>query len=296
MSVRTDLEGRADDAAHRATARQPPQREGAVRAYIRLYAMLGRTSVMEEFQYRVGNFLYMIGMVAEPVIYLVVWSTVARQQGGSIGGYTPGTFAAYYIVWTLVRNMNIVFTPFGWEQRIREGRLSGQLVRPLHPIHYDLGYFAGWKVVVIVLWLPIAAVLTLVFRPTLDPSIAQIATFLVAIWGAYLIRSLLLWMLGMITFWTTRISAVFEAFFAAELLLSGRLLPVSLMPDWVQTLASFLPFESTFGFPITALVGPISNGELITGLIRQVVWIGLGALGVRLMWSRALRTYTAVNG
>ena len=39
----------------------------------------------------------------------------------------------------------------------------------------------------------------------------------------------------MVTFWTTRVSAMFEAFFAAELLLSGRLLPVALMPDWAQT-------------------------------------------------------------
>lgn len=271
-------------------------REPAWRAYVRLYAVLGRTSVMEQFQYRTANYLYMIGMVAEPLIYLVVWSTIAREQGGSVGGYTPGTFAAYYIVWTLVRNMNIVFTPFGWEQRIREGRLSGQLVRPMHPIHYDLGYFAGWKVVVIVLWLPIALALSLVFRPELDPSAAQVATFAVAIWGAYLIRSLLLWMLGMVTFWTTRVSAFFELFFAAELLLSGRLLPVALMPEWAQTVAAYLPFESTFGFPITALVGPISGGELVAGLVRQLVWIVVGVVGVQVMWRRALRVYTAVNG
>ena len=73
-----------------------------------------------------------------------------------MSGITSGEFAAYYIVWTLVRNMNIVFTPFGWEERIREGQLSGLLLRPIHPLHWDLGYFAGWKVVVIVLWLPIA--------------------------------------------------------------------------------------------------------------------------------------------
>ena len=270
--------------------------QGRIRSMARLYLTLGRLSIMEQFQYRAANYFYMIGMVTEPVIYLVVWSTIARQQGGSVDGFTPGTFAAYYIVWTLVRNMNIVFTPFGWEERIREGTLSAQLVRPLHPIHYDLGFFAGWKVVVIVLWLPIAAVLTLVFRPELDPSAAQIATFAVAIWGAYLIRSLLLWMLGMITFWTTRISAIFEAYFAAELLLSGRLVPPSLMPGWARSLMPYLPFESTFGFPITALVGPISNGDLVEGLLRQLFWIAVGAVGVRLMWRRALRTYTAVSG
>jgi ABC-2 type transport system permease protein len=279
-----------------AAPRDAIEREGAARSYWRLYATLARTSIMQGFQYRVGNYLYMIGMIAEPVVYLVVWSTIARQQGGDIGGYTPGTFAAYYIVWTLVRNMNIVFTPFGWEQRIREGELSGHLARPLHPIHYDLGWFAGWKIVVIVLWLPIAAVLSLIFRPSLDPTVAQVATFAVAIWGAYLIRSMFLWMLGMITIWTTRVSAIFEAYFAAELLLSGRLLPVSLMPEWAQTLASFLPFESTFGFPITALVGPITNRELVTGLVLQLVWITIGVAGVQLMWRRAIRAYTAVNG
>ena len=274
----------------------PIARESIVRSYARMYVTLGKTSIASNFQYRVSNYFYMIGMIIEPVIYLVVWSSIARQQGGSVGGYTPETFAAYYIVWTLVRTMNIVFTPFGWEERIREGQMSAHLVRPVHPIHYDLGTFAGWKVVVIVLWLPIASVLTLAFQPELDPSVAQIATFAIAIWGAYLIRSLLLWMLGMITFWTTRIGAIFEAYFAAELLLSGRLVPVSLMPDWVQTLASYLPFESCFGFPITSLVGPITHQELIEGLIRQAVWIAIGAIGVSLMWRRAVVRYTAVSG
>jgi ABC-2 type transport system permease protein len=274
----------------------PIQRESAVRAYMRLYGSLGRTAIAAQFQYRVSNYLYMIGMIIEPVIYLVVWSSIAEQQGGEVGGYTPETFAAYYIVWTLVRNMNIVFTPFGWEERIREGELSAHLVRPIHPIHYDLGSFAGWKVVVIVLWLPIAAILTIAFQPALDPSAAQIATFALAIWGAYLIRSLLLWVLGMITFWTTRVSAIFEAYFAAELLLSGRLVPVSLMPEWVQTLASFLPFESCFGFPITSLVGPITNEELVEGLVRQAFWIGVGAVLVAAVWKRAVVRYTAVSG
>lgn len=270
--------------------------EPAWRASLRLYGTLMRTSIQVQFQYRVSNYLYMLGMIAEPVVYLVVWQTIARSQGGEVGGYTEGTLAAYYIVWTLVRNMNIVFTPFGWEERIREGQLSGHLVRPLHPIHYDLGFFAGWKFVVIVLWLPIAAVLTIIFRPTLDPSAAQIGVFAIAIWGAYLIRSMFLWLLGMVTFWTTRVTAMFEAFFAAELLLSGRLIPIGLMPEWTQTLAVFLPFESTFGFPITALVGPVTGTELALGLVRQLIWILVGWIGVQLVWRRALRRYTAVAG
>ena len=66
----------------------------------------------------------MLGMIAEPVIYLVVWTTIAEQQGGSVRASRPAYFAAYYIVWTLVRNMNIVFGAPFWEYRIREGELS----------------------------------------------------------------------------------------------------------------------------------------------------------------------------
>ncbi|MCB0968654.1 MAG: ABC-2 family transporter protein [Ilumatobacter sp.] len=286
----------ATDTVATTLADRPIDYEPTWRAYIRLYGTLMRTSIAQQFQYRTANYLYMIGMIAEPVVYLVVWQTIAEAQGGEVGGYTAGTFAAYYIVWTLVRNMNIVFTPFGWEERIREGQLSAQLVLPVHPIHYDLGSFAGWKVVVIALWLPIAGVLALVFRPTLDPTAGQIVAFAVAIWGAYLIRSLFLWLLGMLTFFTTRVTAIFEAYFAAELLLSGRLIPMALMPEWVQTLAMFLPFESTFGFPITALVGPITQEELVVGLLLQLFWIVVGAVAVRFAWRGAVKHYTAVSG
>ncbi len=265
------------------------------RALADVYVTEMRIAIAEQFQYRVANYLYMIGMIAEPVIYLVVWSTIAEQQGGEIGGYSPGRFAAYYIVWTLVRNMNIIFTPYGWEWRIRQGELSGMLLRPLHPIHWDIGYFAGWKVVVIVLWLPLAAILSLIFQPELAFSLVEVAVFAVAIWGAYLIRTVLYWLLGMVSFWTTRVGPLYEIVFTAELLLSGRLVPLGLMPDWAQAIATVLPFQWTFGYPIEALVGGLPPERLFGGLAMQALWIVIGAVAIRLIWPIAVRRYGAVG-
>lgn len=267
-----------------------------MRSLLRLYLATMKTAIVVQFQYRVANYFYTIGMVTEPVIYLVVWSTIARGRGGTVGGYTPDAFAAYYIVWTLVRNMNIVFTPYGWESRIRRGQLSGMLLRPVHPIHYDLAYFAGWKIVVIVLWLPIAAILAAAFKPVLHPTLLNVVVFAVAIWGAYLIRSMWQTLIGLITFWTTRVGAFFELYFAAELLLSGRLVPMSLLPGWAQRLADFLPFQWTFGFPIEALIGQRTPQQLLAGLGMQALWIGLGAVAVSAVWRLAIRQYSAVGG
>jgi len=266
-----------------------------MKRYLDYYLTTMKIAILSQFQYRAQNYFYMIGMIAEPVIYLVVWSTVAEKQGGSVGGYTPGGFAAYYIVWTLVRNMNIVFTPYGWEWRIQRGRLAGELLRPIHPIHSDVAYFAGWKVVVIILWLPIAAILALIFKPTLNPTWLQIVVFFFAIWGAYLIRTMLLALLGMITFWTTRVGAIYELFFALELILSGRLVPMTLMPEWVQTIAFYLPFQWTFFFPIDALVGQPTPSEMFAGLGMQILWILIGTVGVKIVWHFGIRRFSAVG-
>ena len=267
-----------------------------MQALFDFYRSTMKIAVLSQFQYRAANYFYMIGMIAEPIIYLVVWSTVAEAQGGEVAGYSAGAFAAYYIVWTLVRNMNIVFTPYGWEWRIKNGALSGMLMRPIHPLHYDIAFFAGWKIVVIVLWLPIAAVLSLIFRPELSPGWLEIGVFSLAIWGAYLIRTMFLWALGMISFWTTRVSALYELFFAMELLLSGRLVPMALLPEWAQRVAWFLPFQWTFGFPIEALVGQLSPSELIRGLGMQLLWIAIGWGLVELIWRRGVGRFTAVGG
>ena len=266
-----------------------------MRRMLDFYAQFMRLSIQEQFQYRVANYFYMIGMIAEPVIYLVVWSTVAEAQGGQVGGYTPGEFAAYYIVWTLVRNMNIVFTPYGWEWRIRQGRLSMELLRPMHPIHNDVAYFAGWKVAVIVLWIPLAIFLAWIFKPTLNPTLIQGVVFFFAIWGAYLIRTMSLSLLGMITFWTTRVGALYELYFALELVLSGRLVPMTLMPTWVQQVAAYLPFQWTFFFPIEALVGNLPTQQLLYGLGMQVLWITIGIIAVNILWRFGIRRFSAVG-
>ena len=269
---------------------------GRVRSMVDIYLTTARMAIASEFQYRTGHYFFLLGMIAEPVIYLVVWTTIADQQGGSVNGLSAGYFAAYYIVWTLVRNMNIVFGAPYWEYRIREGELNRDLLRPMLPLHWDIAWFAGWKVVMIILWLPIAFGLSLVFDPTLSPRPAEIVTFAIAIWGAYLIRTMLQESLGMLCFWTTRGAAIFDLYMTVELLLSGRLVPLPLMPEWVQEISRFLPFQWAFYFPIESLVGDLSNQELAQGLFVQLFWILVGLAIFRVAWRSAIKRYSAVGG
>ncbi len=208
--------------------------------------------------------MYLLGMVAEPVIYLVVWSTIAEQSGGD-GRRSHGR--------RLRRLLHRLDARPDDEHRLHartagsggsaRGELSAQLLRPLHPIHYDIAEFAGGKLPWVLFYLPIAVGADARLPPDVrHPPGRRSSSSPFAIWGAYLIRTFNQSALGLMCFWTTRVGAVFQLYIVLELLLSGRLVPLTLMPDWVQTLAWFLPFRWTFYFPIETLVGDLSNAEL----------------------------------
>ena len=245
----------------------------------RYYLAEARNGLVSEFQYRVAAAIALLGFLIEPVIYLAVWRTVALAQGGEVGGYDANDFTAYYIVWSLVRVMNLALTPYSWEWRIRGGRLNEFLIRPVHPFHRDFAFFAGQKPVWIAIWVPMAIILWLTYRPEVELTIARSLVFFVSIWAAFVIRHMYLFMLGALNFWTTRTSALFELSIAVELLLSGRLVPLSLMPDWVQRLSLFLPYRWTFLFPIETMIGRLSWSEIGVGIARPN-WLG-GRSGAR---------------
>jgi ABC-2 type transport system permease protein len=119
--------------------------------------------------------------------------------------------------------------------------------------------------------------------------------FFIAIWGAYLVRTMIYAILGLITLWTTRVSAIFELFFALEMILSGRFVPMTLMPDWVQRIAFYLPFQWTFFYPINALVGRPTPLELFTGLGMQLLWILIGLVIVKIVWHFGIRRFSSVG-
>lgn len=268
---------------------------GHRRDLVRFYLTAMRISASNQFQYRAANYFLLVAIVLEAVIYLALWQAVVRTGGGDLRGWTASSVAGYFVVWTLVRNMTMTFMPYGFEDRIRHGVFSVQLLRPMHPIHHDIAEFTGWKGVMVVLWLPVAVAMWLLFSPTLSVTAAEVVTFVLACWNAFLIRTLYLWLVGMVSFWTTRAGGLFDMVLAVELLLSGRLVPMAFLPGWASDIAGVLPFRWVFGFPIESLVGELSAVQLLHGLGMQILWLATCGALVAVTWRFAVRRYAAVG-
>jgi ABC-2 type transport system permease protein len=265
-------------------------------ALVDLYRAEFRTSLAAMIQYRAALVIWLIGQVLDPVIYLIVWSTVSEASGGRVGGYTTGDFAAYFLVLMVVNNLTYTWIMWEYEYRVREGTLSAALLRPVHPIHADVAENLSSKAMSTPFILLTAVLLGFVFQPTFHPVGWALAAFLPAVALAFVLRFLVEWTLALAAFWTTRVSSLNQLYFVAMLFLSGQVAPLSLFPPLVQTIAALLPFRWMISFPVELLLGNLTPEETVVGFAAQVVWICLAVILLRVVWRAGVRVYSAVGG
>lgn len=253
-------------------------------------------SVLQTLQYRVNLVVELVLMAAEPVVYLVVWQTIARDQGGELDGFTEGRFAAYYIAFVLVRSVTQSGSPLIWERAVQRGDMSAMLLRPTHPVHQQLAYWIGFGMARGAASIPICAVLMVIFEPDVQQSATQIIAVPATLGIAQFMRTVTLALIGFSAFWLTRVAAVMSIFTACELLVAGRIVPTEVLPDWARMLADVLPFRWAFAFPIEVLIGPMRPSEVAAGLAIQLGWSAVLWLALHAVWRRGVRRYGAVGG
>ncbi|HEX6385241.1 MAG TPA: ABC-2 family transporter protein [Anaerolineae bacterium] len=260
---------------------------------LEIYRAQFKVTIAVDLQYRVAAVIWLIGTVLEPLVYLVVWTNVARAGGGAVGGYDTADFAAYFISSMLVNHLTFTWHMWEYDYRIRQGLLSPLLLRPLHPIHADIAENITHKVITLVVIVPAAVILTWLFKPVWNPPAWSVLAFLPAVVMAFFIQFFLGWALAMAAFWTTRIAAINRMYFLGKLFLAGQLAPIALLPPLLQTVASISPFRWMLAFPIELLLGRLPPAEAAAGLLAQFTWTLLSLLALKVMWQAGVKRYSA---
>ena len=252
--------------------------------------------IIGAFQYRVQQGMELIGLLVESLIYLVVWTTVAEARGGEVGGYSTGEIAGYFIAWMFVRNITTGWSPWAMEGRIRRGDFNSLLLRPIHPIFTDTSDMLASKTVAMITVIPTMFMLALLFEPKFELIPWSLLGLIPALILAFLLRYVLMYAMALTAFWTTRVSALFDLWYAVEFFFSGRIAPLTVLPEWAQEVANYLPFQWMFYFPLELLLGRSSPDAMVRGFLIQGAWLIAMIVLIRFVWSRAVRQYAAVGG
>jgi ABC-2 type transport system permease protein len=144
--------------------------------------------------------------------------------------------------------------------------------------------------------IPMALVATLVFGLTWPADPRVWGVFLVS---AFLGRTVLFffdWLLACLTFYLTEVWGLSVLVLGVSMFMSGALVPVVMMPVWLQSIVRLLPFAQALYVPLSLLSGiaPVSSAPHLW--LVQLAWvIGLGITS-RLVFRVAVRKVTVQGG
>ncbi len=240
--------------------------------------------------------MYLLYWLVSPIIYLAVWTSIANQNG-DVNGFTANDFITYYMVLLICDQVtsNIVIHTFGY--KIQDGTLSGELIRPIHPMLTNaLVNNIAFKVLTILGFIPVWIVLLFLFKPDFsNVALSGILLSIPAMILGFFVSFLLSATITALAFWTTKIYSIHEFYFALILLFSGQFVPLPLMPKLVQDIAQYLPFQLFIYYPIQLILGKLSTEQIIQGYLSGIIWFGVSILLFNLVWRNGVKRYSAVG-
>ncbi len=285
----------ATGAAPDTSAAYPSPDRLSPRALLDFYSAKFRTEIAVQFAYRGAIAIWLLGLVMAPLISLVVWTTVARENGGSAGGFTAGEYAAYFLAVMLVNNLTFTWVMYEMEWRVKNGLFSPLLLRPIHPIHNDVVQNLTFKLLTLIVLLPIAAALAVVFDAEFATSPWDALAAVPVVIAAMTLRFIAEWTISLAAFWITRTTTLNTLYATLVGFLAGLIAPLGLFPEPVRIVAAILPFRWMVAFPADVLLGRVSGVDLLIGIGVQLLWLGIAFLALRWTWARGAMRYSAVG-
>jgi ABC-2 type transport system permease protein len=263
---------------------------------LKIYQRLWQVNWAEQWQYRANLVMYLLYWLVSPVVYLAVWTTIARSNG-SVGGLTVNDFVIYYMTLLIVDQLTSEITIHLLAYKIQDGTLSGELIRPIHPILTNtLMNNLAFKALTIMALVPVWIVLWFLFRPDYSAvSLPNILLALPAILLGFSTSFLLGACLTCVAFWTTRVFALSEFYWALAVLFSGQFVPLQLMPKLIQQVANYLPFAVFKYVPIQIILGRLSVSEIIRAYVVGIIWLGIAILLFNWIWREGVKKFSAVG-
>lgn len=229
-----------------------------------------------------------------PLVYLFVWITAAGT--GNIGGFGRNDFILYYTVLIVINQLTYPTSTWTTGEGIRSGTISTWLLRPVPVIYEAVASDIAVKIVCLPFVLVLAVILGLVLGVSIPFTGSRILIFLPVLLMAQVLRFTVTYIMALFAFWTQRIDSLLALVNTFTFIFAGQVAPTVILPGFLKQLAVILPFRYMLGFPIEVLMGKLSPGQLVLGVVVQFVWVVVVVLLYKVVWRSGVKVYTAIGG
>ena len=245
--------------------------------------------------YRGALLLFMAGSIVVPVVSLLVWR--AAIAGGAQLPVDKSYLTTYFVVLSFVTMATSSWLSLYLSDDIRLGRLSSWIIRPASLLHHFVANNLAEKVLKTAMLLPIVGVLVFIYADsvTVPTSAGRWSLFAVSTVLAGALVFTLDVLVGSLAFWFDDTTALDRVRILLINVLSGAVVPLTLMPEWARGFVLAQPFRFMVSFPVELVTGHLSGRSVATGFALQLGYVVLACAITRAIWNAGLRAYSAVG-
>lgn len=191
-----------------------------------------------------------------------------------IAGFTYSSMLSYYIISSFLSQLDMS-SRISEEitQRIRNGTFSKYMTIPVNIMGYfvamEIGtivFYFGFDLIAAVLWV---YVFRINFVLTTDCILLLSAVILIVLGLIFMIQ--LNYLLGILTLKFEEISTFLMIKDNLLALITGTIIPLTLLPESIIDIMKFLPFYYVTYLPTMLLLGQNAN-EAVSGIVIMVAW------------------------
>jgi len=235
-----------------------------------------------------GSWWFLLTLVVQaivgPLIGMFVWSAV----------YPADPYVAtYYVALLLVTVMTESFEQFTFSEKIYDGTISHDLLKPQPVIISTIGTNLAIRIWLTVMGIPVAVLTGLAFGVSLTWS-AVLSALPVFAFGAILSFCWIL-LLSLTAFWTERVHSIVGFGWTLNFLFGGTIAPLAFLPGPLREIGQILPFYGMLGLPADVATGRVHGPPVLTGLAYQGAWIVVFSALAVVLWRAGIRRYTVVG-
>jgi ABC-2 type transport system permease protein len=231
------------------------------------------------------NPVWVIMGILQPILYLLLFGPLLTNIA-KMPGFPPGGAFNVFVPGLLVMTalFGSAFVGFGLCDELREGVVERMTVTPMSRVAMLVG--RSMRDVVLLLAQGLILVLLAVpFGLEINLGGVAVAFLMLALIG--IMMSPVSYTLALVLKSEDSLAPVVNGISLPLLLLSGVMLPMSLAPDWLQTVAKFNPLYHAVAAIRALFNASFGDGEIVLGVVLLIVLaVATIAIGAR-SFSRA---------
>lgn len=262
---------------------------------MRTYLEFAIKKFQNKMTYRLEFFMGIVNTIITIVVYLCIYEALYGGKS-EVDGISFAMTATSFVI-SLGLSNAFHYDEMFIQNKIHSGTITNEFLKPVNFIFRLLSENIGEGMFNIIFNFIPAVVFTMIYTELCEPtSILNFVIMLFSVALGYIILWLISLIMQTLSFWLFSVWGIITIKNVIVNILSGIFLPLWFMPEALQKIISFTPFQAIYYTPIRIYLGQLSGMEIVNSLLVQGIWIGILSTIAAVLWSRGVKKLVVQGG